>query len=403
MKNIALSLTVLAVLYGVLEWFCLPLFYYTLPPIAYPLLEDGLPVLLQASKQQLVPEHYIALAGDSYAMGLGDEYYHKVAQRHTRYGSAAQLHALSGQDVLSFGSAGNGSIAGIVTEPLSTLAFWQKQARFQVANPDVMVVYFYEGNDLNDNVEYVQHAAKAGYPLDKTRLHDREYWHAYLRQVALERDSLYQAAQQQSWSNQWYLATFLVRSATTLLALLEREQAPQSDVANNVASPLNPPGRYSWKEPGHTNQALVNHQTVQLPDSLQGPSMDLQPQEDELAFASFRESLHFLKEALPSTRIHVAYLPSVINSYSIESAEVDVQSPARRNRYRFRTEKMLQRSDAIATEISRLCTEEDIPFIDTRSAIRSASTHTLLHGPLDWNHFNEEGYRVLAETIYANL
>src|SRR5689334_10911898 len=101
LKSLLLSLFTLLLLYIVLEALALTIFYRFLPPLAYPLLDDGLPVILQNTKHALVPKHYLALTGDSYAMGLGDQYYHVAGQAQASYGSAPFIHNKTGRDVIS--------------------------------------------------------------------------------------------------------------------------------------------------------------------------------------------------------------------------------------------------------------------------------------------------------------
>lgn len=400
-KNTLLSLTVTGLLYGVLELWVLPIFYYTLPLRANPLLDDGLPVLLQNTKGHLIPEHYIALAGDSYAMGLGDGYYHAADKARARYGCAAFIQQDTGKDVISFGSAGNGSIAGIVTEPLSTLAYWQASARAHLPAPDTLLVFFYEGNDLNDNVEYLEKIGKKYQAFDNTRINDHKYFQPYIKQAALNQDALYQRSQYLHWYDELYLAKFIWRSVAPLITKLKSQLIPSAQAAER--SPLNPPGRFEWTEPGTLNQVIINDAIVQLPDTLQGPSMDLTEAEKNLALVSFREALYFLKNHLPDTQLVVVYIPSVITTYDIRSSQVSVQSHARRQQFIYNTPAVKQQSDEIAQQIQTLSEAEQIPFIDARPVVRRASQTNLLHGPLDWNHFNDRGYQALADAILQQL
>jgi len=44
-----------------------------------------------------------------------------------------------------------------------------------------------------------------------------------------------------------------------------------------------------------------------------------------------------------------------------------------------------------------------INFIDTRAAWRKAGAHVPLHGPRDWGHPNEAGYRLLGNLLAARM
>jgi len=380
------------------------LFFHFLPPVANPLLSDGVPILIQPTKQSLVPEHYIALAGDSYAMGLGDDFYHQAGKARAHYGSAPLIHKLSGKDVVSFGTAGNGSIAGMVSNPLATLAYWNAGWRVSVDDPEILLVYFYEGNDLNDNVEYLQHASKKRRNFDYAQLNNSAYFQDYIQDVALTQDALYQQARNLRWYDQLYLGKFVVRASMALLTQvpnLFNTEVKQDNTSSR--SPLNPPGRFEWTEPGTLNRAEVNGKEIQLPDMLQGPSMDLTNDEKNIALVSFRESLRFLRQHLPHTKIVIVYLPSVISSYDIRSTQVSVQSHARRQQFVFTSSAVAQQSNWMAEQIQHISAAEKIAFVDSRPTIHKVSKTRLLHGPLDWNHFNQEGYQALTEALAPTL
>jgi len=42
-------------------------------------------------------------------------------------------------------------------------------------------------------------------------------------------------------------------------------------------------------------------------------------------------------------------------------------------------------------------------FIDARPALREAASRGIIHGPLDWKHFNRVGYTRLGERVAAAL
>ena len=63
----------------------------------------------------------------------------------------------------------------------------------------------------------------------------------------------------------------------------------------------------------------------------------------------------------------------------------------------------MQRSDEIAGRVKNITESLGLVFIDTRSDIRAASTQQIIHGPIDWYHYNRSGYEVLAQSIISSM
>jgi hypothetical protein len=60
-------------------------------------------------------------------------------------------------------------------------------------------------------------------------------------------------------------------------------------------------------------------------------------------------------------------------------------------------------SSAMACTRIRAATPEGVAFIDARPAFRKAAATALLHGPRDWNHPNELGYRTLGALVAGRI
>ena len=56
-------------------------------------------------------------------------------------------------------------------------------------------------------------------------------------------------------------------------------------------------------------------------------------------------------------------------------------------------------SQRTCEQIRALTLSRGVRFIDMRPTLRAAAAAEVTHGPRDWNHFNEAGYRVLGETL----
>jgi len=360
--------------------------------------------MLQSSKNNVIPENYIALSGDSYAEGLGDWFYHQASTPKAPYHSAHLIQESLKRDVLSFGAGGTGSVRGMVSKPVSALSFINAGFRTSVADPDIILFYFYEGNDLNDNAWFLKQAGRKYQPLDKSKIYDQAYFENYLTDVALGQDSLYQKSLDLPWYKQLFLGQFMARAIPALIISTFKPSPSAEDTATQeTRSPLNPPGRFEWSEPGQINKVLVDGQTVQLPDHLQGPSMDLTDEEKQLALYTFRISLGLMKKQFPNSQIAVLYIPSVITSYTLESDQVLLQSHARRKQHQFEQSEVINESQWIMGTVSQICAETATPFLDASPFIRQASSQKLVHGPLDWNHFNQHGYEALTEAALQLL
>jgi hypothetical protein len=46
---------------------------------------------------------------------------------------------------------------------------------------------------------------------------------------------------------------------------------------------------------------------------------------------------------------------------------------------------------------------QGIPFLDATPALRAAASANVIHGPRDWDHLNEIGYRVLGSQVAARV
>ena len=120
-----LLFTTIFFIMGVGEWL-FPKFMDKLPLRLYGLVDKNLRILAQSSKNTQFPKEYIAITGDSYAVGAGD--WSTEIQRSSFFGSfdyspAHLIHKKTGIDVVSFGRAGAASFDGIWSEPVSQFLY----------------------------------------------------------------------------------------------------------------------------------------------------------------------------------------------------------------------------------------------------------------------------------------
>src|SRR5262249_3682418 len=120
-------------------------------------LPDRAGLFLQSSKSHHVPQNYIALVGDSYVQGLGDWLFQLGAQTSKPYHSGDVIHEILGRDVVEIGRAGQGSAESLVLRVTRIFDDSYCYLFPSIGEPAQFLIYFYEGNDIDDNIRLLEH------------------------------------------------------------------------------------------------------------------------------------------------------------------------------------------------------------------------------------------------------
>ena len=56
----------------------------------------------------------------------------------------------------------------------------------------------------------------------------------------------------------------------------------------------------------------------------------------------------------------------------------------------------------IRSKIKEFSMKNNIKFIDIAQIIKEKKINKILHGPLDWTHFNYDGYKIVSDYIVKN-
>ena len=120
-------------------------------------LPDRADFFLQASKSRYLPRDYIALVGDSYAQGMGDWLLSQNGRSSQPFHSADIIHELSGRDVVTLGRAAAGSAEAMVLRITRIFGDAYCYLFPTIEEPKRFFIYFYEGNDIDDNYKLLEH------------------------------------------------------------------------------------------------------------------------------------------------------------------------------------------------------------------------------------------------------
>jgi hypothetical protein len=365
LANTALVAASLAVTYLAASFF---LFRVALPHLSLnlrPHFPDLAEVFAQTSKAATVPRDWIALLGDSYAEGQGDGLLDAAGDRAKAVHSAHVVRELTGRDVVSLGAGGAGSAQAMVRMPARILnggCFLYPR----LASPRRMLVYFYEGNDLDENGYVVNVLAQRAAPTRENLA--RHVAERYGRPPGLR---CFTDLAETGFKMAWFLATNAERWETL-------------------------------RKPSSHNKVLVNAVSQPVP-ALQKPPVELEPRAVDASLTVFDVSLEWLTRNFPAA-ITVVYLPSPAAIYRHAGTSVDVYW-----RWPLNDVQPVAAGDIDAAsqrtceQIRRLSLAHRTRFIDMRPALRAAAATAVIHGPRDWNHFNDTGHRVLGETLAGSI
>jgi hypothetical protein len=342
-------------------------------------LPEEIRVFAQSSKTGVLPSDPVLLLGDSYAQGYGDWLLDGDPNRNGPFHSAHVIQRLSGRDVVTLGQSGAGSAEGIAAFPAIAYADAKRAWVLRLPPPHVAVVYFYEGNDLNDNLNFLQRHVENPDAADLAERIDRSIA-AYPSALTV----------QPELGGYFPLLRFSARLARRIYVELTSAAAKQEPGSASAADAAR-------ADPA--NAVEIAGQAVQLPANLQSPALELTRPELERAALVYQRSLAFLRKLLPATPVLVVYLPSPLSSYRLLGPEVSSQLYAAGRATRYPSERVAEASDAICGLIRAATVRQGAGFLDLRPAIRTAGARNLLHGPRDFKHFNRKAMEVLGQAV----
>jgi hypothetical protein len=355
-----------------------------------------LSVFGQTSKNGIVPNDYIMMIGDSYVEGLGDWLLSVVRNGNPRYNAAHILHEATGRDVISVGVRGGHTTLN-VHNALRTYTGANLYAGQTLVEPSDIVVAFYAGNDINDeivNLRYMVPEAFAGIDSKKAEL--------ALRLVRQYASSGIEVAERR-WH--WFRNAHLFDTTTKLVKLISKDFS--RDVRGGNSGYIEDWTRYEASETMFFSDGGVLPYAA---DTVE-PFAFHTTEEIEVTALILSSALSVYREHFPNARLWVAHIPSPIIAYKLASPEVTLRNRVREKHaersgppVRFSVETLNRESNKICNAMLTAASAAGVGFIDTAPYLRARSEKVgHLHGPNDPSHLNERGYTALGEVLALGL
>lgn len=340
-------------------------------------LPEEIRIFAQSSKSGVLPRNPVLLLGDSYAQGYGDWLLEADTNGNGPFHSAHVIQEKTGRDVVTLGVSGAGSAEGIAAIPAAAYAQSDQAWYLRLPKPSVAVVYFYEGNDLNNNLSFLEHRVAGTDAADLVARIDRSLAD-YPSAMFVPSD----------WRRHFPLARFAARLAMQAYAEASgTAQAPVPEDPTIVAQDDSP------------NAAEVAGKAAALPGHLQSPALELSRDGLERGTLVYERSLVFLQKLLPGTPILIVYIPSPLSSYRLLGAEVSSQQYVAGAATHYPKARVPEYSNAVCELIRTATIGHGAGFLDLRPAIRAASIGDFVHGPRDFKHFNRRGMELLGQAV----
>jgi hypothetical protein len=173
---------------------------------------------------------------------------------------------------------------------------------------------------------------------------------------------------------------------------------------------------YSWSPPPvidrpvSTNRVIVAGMPVAVP-ALQVPSLGLDEAAIDAAVVTYERALAWLRRRYPAIPVTLVYIPSPAAVYRHAAAELlssgvmfPSEHPVEPREFRpFPVSAVYLNSQKICEKIRAVTLAGGADFIETRRPFRAAAAGAAIHGPRDWAHLNERGYRLLGALIAARI
>lgn len=344
-------------------------------------LERPMRTMAQNSKKALVPEKpYMVIVGDSYAKGNGDWFLDSdmSASPAPPYQTSHIMHRMLDTDIIAVARAGGDSIRTYTSDLVNQYNYINKMWIYELPEPDMILFYFYGGNDLNDNLNRLN---RSFYPdNNKTKLLDREYFRKWLDKYVDD--------------NRRYFPLVNFTSAAYIgKVAAEYTDRLRDSIVEQFKDTTQKPDGIDWSQ---VNVISLDGKDHQLGRTLQNFSMELDDESFMLGFYVFDEALRYACSLYPDAKKAVVYIPPVLDCYTFTSPMVQSTrkvTPARQREIGIRME----------LEAERIARKHGLLFVNTTPALRKAAESWIIHGPKDFDHLNKYGYHVFAQALAKAL
>jgi len=359
----------------------------------------------QYSKKEVIPNDYISIVGDSNVYGFGPWLYQNSwSMGQPTFATHHLLHNGLNRDIIAFGYPGYGTFGSCLSmvsemEMLKNSWIWSK-----IELPDRILVVFYEGNDLINNLHELE---QRGYDISQEIT---QFSEEKLRMIITkESKKISRSFSVIDYCASWNLFSGLVENYINKYIPSKRNQVIGTNTDSlRIHSEKLVDNNYSVSDnilDKKENTAVIGNIETFI-GFCEGPALHLSKNEINLALEIARLSLTHLSLKFPDSEIDLVYLPSSLSIYQFGSSDLRPAPLIMRGDYRdktFKPAEAIQKNQSLRQNVLKIANSLGFGFIDTTSAMKERAKFHLLHGPKDPIHLNRKGYEAFSEILINEL
>ena len=330
---------------------------------------------------------YNAILGDSNAMGSGDGY----LNNDYNYSIAHFLFIKNNKNYLNYARAGYGSISAVSNyiklTKLEEYIFLKKN----INKPSKILFFFYEGNDLDENLKEFELTGK-------NFLNINEYVKSKInKNILINKRDIVEA--------NFPLLNFF-NSFKQHLINLNTEENILSGIYDRIKKVFGKKVILANKELiGNKKKSYWKNKTqkgeIKNIRPIESAAGDLTLKQKNISLEIFFESILYLKSWEKEDNIKIIFLPSPATSYDwVDPINYYPRYSKGNLDFKMITKsENMKNSVYIREKIDFFSRENNIQFIDLTEKIQEEAKTNVLHGPIDWIHFNLNGYEFIAKNL----
>ena len=335
-------------------------------------------------------DNYIAVLGDSYAQGSGDAYLSKEY----KYSISHFLRDKTNLNYLNFARGGYGSIASVLNLERIIYFSYNDILIENLKHPEEIIYFFYEGNDLTENMSLFLEA-------ENTNIND--YFENEIKRLTLISDykknieiNFPIVSYLKILGKKLFLQINNLKSYRDLVGyynqLLSRIKGNQEIMIRN------------YNKDKFKNKNITVNQFI-FPQIESGFTL-LKKKQINQSLEIFYLSMNYLKNKFPSSKIKIIYIPSLPTIYEFNDPINTWSNYAKKKKFEnviTTRDQNEQNSLYVRESINQYSIKNNLFYLDLTKSLQNFAKQNIIHGSIDYGHFNKLGYEFFSKEILKSL